>query len=90
MWHCPKLIKRKKVFYGKLAFCPLFMILLKSKSVQEVEAGGFQSSRTAWSTERVPGQPGLHRETLSQKKKKKIRINMCLCVKKESASLLLP
>jgi hypothetical protein len=28
------------------------------------------SSRPAWSTERVPGQPGLHRKTLSQKKKK--------------------
>jgi hypothetical protein len=25
------------------------------------------SSRPAWSTERVPGQPGLHRETLSLK-----------------------
>ena len=25
------------------------------------------SSRTAWSTEQVPGQPGLHRETSSQK-----------------------
>jgi hypothetical protein len=33
------------------------------------------SSRPAWSTDPVPGQPGLHRETLSQtqkpKKKKK-------------------
>jgi hypothetical protein len=27
------------------------------------------SSRSAWSTEQVPGQPGLHRETLSQKTK---------------------
>jgi hypothetical protein len=27
------------------------------------------SSRPAWSTEGVPGQPGLHRETLSQKPK---------------------
>jgi hypothetical protein len=35
-------------------------------SLWEAEAGGFLSSRTAWST----GQPGLHRETLSQKKKK--------------------
>ena len=25
----------------------------------------------AWSTEKVPGQPGLHRETLSQKNKNK-------------------
>jgi hypothetical protein len=40
-------------------------------STWEAEAGGFLSSKPAWSTEGVPGQPGLHRETLSQKKKKK-------------------
>jgi hypothetical protein len=39
-------------------------------STWEAEAGKFLSSRPAWSTERVPGQPGLHRETLSRKKKK--------------------
>jgi hypothetical protein len=46
--------------------------------------GGFQSQhsgsrgqwisvslRPVWSTEQVPGQPGLHRETLSQKTKTK-------------------
>jgi hypothetical protein len=36
-------------------------------STREAEAGGFLSSRPAWSTKWVPGQPGLHRETLSQK-----------------------
>jgi hypothetical protein len=40
-------------------------------STQEAESGGFPSSRPAWSTEWVPGQPGLHRETLSRKTKKK-------------------
>jgi hypothetical protein len=40
-------------------------------STWEAEAGGFLSSRPAWSTELVPGQPGIHRKTLSQKKKKK-------------------
>jgi len=40
-------------------------------STWEAETGGFLSSRPAWSTECVPGQPGLHRETLSQKTKKK-------------------
>jgi hypothetical protein len=40
-------------------------------STREAEAGGFLSSRPAWSTEWVPGQPELHRETLSQKKNKK-------------------
>ena len=32
----------------------------------EAEAGGFLISIPAWSTEWVPGQPGLHRETLSR------------------------
>jgi hypothetical protein len=36
-------------------------------STQEAEAGGFLSLRPAWSTRWVPGQPGLYRETLSQK-----------------------
>jgi hypothetical protein len=40
-------------------------------SAQEAGAGGFLSSRPAWSTKWVPGQPGLHRETLSQKTNKK-------------------
>jgi hypothetical protein len=35
------------------------------------QADFFLSSRPAWSTERVPGQPELHRETLSRKKKQK-------------------
>jgi hypothetical protein len=38
-------------------------------STWEAEAGGFLSSRPAWSTEWVPGQPGLHRETLPRKNK---------------------
>jgi hypothetical protein len=38
-------------------------------STLEAETGRFLSSRPAWSTKGVPGQPGLHRETLSRKKK---------------------
>ena len=45
-------------------------------STGEAEAGGFLTSRPAWSTKWVPaGQPGLYRETLSrksQKRKKKL------------------
>jgi hypothetical protein len=37
----------------------------------EAEAGGSLSSRPTWSTEQILGQPGLHRETLSQKTKQK-------------------
>jgi hypothetical protein len=40
-------------------------------STWQAEAGGFLSSRPAWSSEWVPGQPGLHRETLSQKNQTK-------------------
>jgi hypothetical protein len=39
-------------------------------STWEAETGGFLSSRPAWSTERVPEQPGIHRETLSRKEKR--------------------
>jgi hypothetical protein len=39
-------------------------------STWEAEAGGCLNSRPAWSKEWVPGQPGLHRETMSQKKQK--------------------
>jgi hypothetical protein len=35
----------------------------------EAEAGEFLSLRAACSTEWVPGQPGLHRETMSRKNK---------------------
>jgi hypothetical protein len=38
-------------------------------STWEAEAGRFLSLRPAWSTEWVPGQPGLHRETLFWKNK---------------------
>jgi hypothetical protein len=40
-------------------------------STWEAEAGRFLSSRSAWSTKWVPGQLGLHRETLSQENKNK-------------------
>jgi hypothetical protein len=43
---------------------------LINPSTREAEAGGFLSSRPAWSTEWVPGQPGLYRKILSWKNKK--------------------
>jgi hypothetical protein len=42
-------------------------------STWEAEAGGFLSSRLAWSTKCVPGQPGLYREALSRKTKTKTK-----------------
>jgi hypothetical protein len=41
------------------------------RSTQEAEAGGSLRWRPAWSTKGVPGEPGLHQETLSQKNKTK-------------------
>jgi hypothetical protein len=38
-----------------------------------VHMGGSLSLRPAWSTEPVPGQPGLHRDSVSLKKKKKAK-----------------
>lgn len=35
----------------------------------EAGTGGFLSSTSAWSTDRVPVQPGLHSKTLSKKTK---------------------
>jgi hypothetical protein len=53
-------------------FCGQAVVLHAfNPSTWEAEAGGFLSSRPAWSTEWVPGQPGLHRETLSQKEKRR-------------------
>lgn len=41
-----------------------------SPDTWEAEAGDSLSSRPAWTAERVPGQPRLHRETLTSKNKK--------------------
>jgi len=40
-------------------------------STWEAEADGSLSLRPAWSTNRVPGWPGLHRKTLSQREKER-------------------
>jgi hypothetical protein len=45
-------------------------------STREAEAGRFLSSRPAWSTEWVPGQPGIHRETMCWEKKQSSRLTL--------------
>ena len=45
--------------------------------------GGSLSLRPAWSIERIPGQPGLCRQALSQKKKKKKKKNQQNKTKKQ-------
>ena len=47
-------------------------------STLEAEAGGSLSLRPAWSTEWVPGQPGIHRRTLSQKQTNKQQNKKCI------------
>jgi hypothetical protein len=51
--------------------CWVVVVHTSNPSTREAEAGGFLSSRPAWSTEWVSGQPGLYRETLSQTNKQK-------------------
>ena len=41
-------------------------------STQEAEAGRSLSLRPAWSSEQVPGQPRLHRESRSAEKKNQL------------------
>jgi hypothetical protein len=56
-----------------------------NKKVVKISSLKKSSARSTWSTEWVPGQSGLHRETLSRKtKKKKKKIFMyesrtCIC-----------
>ena len=49
-------------------------------STREPEAGGFLSYRPAWSTEGVPGQSMLCRETSSQKTQKGKAVNSYSCL----------
>jgi hypothetical protein len=49
---------------------PVVVARAFNPSTTEAEAGPFLSSRPACSTEQVPGEPRLHSETTSQKKKK--------------------
>jgi hypothetical protein len=42
-------------------------------SIWRLKQVDLPSSKLAWSIEQVPGQPGLHRETLSQKTKTKTK-----------------
>jgi hypothetical protein len=77
------------LFWGRVSLCSADCPGIHSElgmvahtfhpSTWEAEAGGFLSSRPAWSTEWVPGPPGLHRETLSQKTKTKNKKRNSLC-----------
>ena len=78
-WHS---MYQKQVIAGRWWHTPVIPALW------EAEAGGFLSSRPAWSTEWVPGQPGLYRKTLSprnqnpkkQKTKKQQQQRFIYCI----------
>jgi hypothetical protein len=74
MASCLWRLRQKFQIFKKMTSKPGVVAHTFNPSTQEAEAGGFLSSRPAWSTKWVLGQPGLHRETLSQKTKKKILI----------------
>jgi hypothetical protein len=57
-------------------------------STWEAKAGGFLSLRPAWSTEWVPGQLGLRRETLSRNKTKQKTKNLAIPSTYTSASYM--
>jgi hypothetical protein len=50
-------------FYSLIVDCLMMVVHTFNPSTREAEAADL-SSRPTWSTERVPGQPDLHRETL--------------------------
>jgi hypothetical protein len=56
------------VFY-KTTFSQVVVVHAFNPSTWKAEAGGFLSSRPAWSTKWVPGQPGLQRNPILKKKK---------------------
>jgi hypothetical protein len=60
-----------EIYTIKINYCRVVVVHAFNPSTWEAEAGEFLGSRPAWSTKWVPGQPGLYRETLSQKTKKK-------------------
>jgi hypothetical protein len=67
-------------YFLKIQYKPGVVVHTFNPSTWEAEAGGFLSLRPAWSTKWVPGQPELHRETMSRKtkqnKKKKNSVQM--------------
>jgi hypothetical protein len=58
--NCSVSFKTKQILLCKMF--PRRWAVVVHASTWEAEAGGFLSSRPAWSTEWVPGQPGLYRE----------------------------
>jgi hypothetical protein len=65
------MLSSKVKSFLKSSWQPGVMAHTFNSSTWEAETDEFLSSRSAWSIERVPGQSGLYRETLSRGKKQK-------------------
>ena len=71
MWHHSALKENNMACSNKEQESWAVVVLAFNPSTWEAEASGFLSGRPAWSKEWFSGQPGLYRETLSQKKTKR-------------------
>jgi hypothetical protein len=72
LWVIPSECSKETRFNSlNKSICQAVVAHAFNPSTREAEAGRFLSSRPAWSTKWVPGQPGLYRETLSLKTKTK-------------------
>ena len=69
IWDQPQVLS--EILSLKTKTCRAVVSHAFNPSAWEAEVGRFLSSRPAWSTKWVAGQPGLYRETLSQKNKNK-------------------
>jgi hypothetical protein len=67
------ILKKSNVFRFLLNFFNIFKFLVHAFNPRTLEAeASAENLRPAWSTDRVPGQPVLHSETLSQKTNKMV------------------
>jgi hypothetical protein len=73
----------KNNFLKVFKFCQMVVVHTFNSSTQDAEAGGSLNLRPVWTTEWAPGQPNLHRETLSQNKQTNKKffncLRVCLC-----------
>ena len=68
---CVRCSDHRQVSSKDVICCQAVVAHSFNSSTWEVEAGGFLSSRPVWSTEWVPGEPGLHKKPSLEKQTNK-------------------